>query len=141
MGLPPVQEVGEDPDELVAFGKTKALPHTEEDASSKVKGSRAWREMMQYREEHQRVFENRYHKKSNAESTNSSFKGKYSEFLCSGKWHTRRARTTEATARRVTYLFSVSLIVVLDVLLLFLTWPRARRAQLESCGGRVVCTR
>lgn len=59
-------------------------------ASSKAKGYYAWKEMMQYREEHPRAFENRYHKRSNVESTNSSFKGKYSEFLYSRRWHTQK---------------------------------------------------
>jgi len=59
-------------------------------ASSKAKGSWAGKEMMQYREEHPRAFENRYHKRSSAQSTNSSFKGKYSEFLYSRRWHTQR---------------------------------------------------
>lgn len=55
-------------------------------ASSKAKEHQAWKEMMLCREEHPEAFERRYHKRSNAESTNSSFKGKYGEFLRSRRW-------------------------------------------------------
>lgn len=55
-------------------------------ASSKAKGHWAWKEMMLFREEHPGEFEKRYHKRSNAEATNSSLKGKYGEFLHSRKW-------------------------------------------------------
>jgi len=46
-------------------------------ASTKVKGHQAWREMMEFKELHSEEFKRRYHKRSNSESTNSSFKGKY----------------------------------------------------------------
>jgi transposase len=69
-------------------------------ASKKAKGHRAWREMMEFREEHPVAFENRYHKRSNAESTNSSFKGKYGEFLKSRIWHTQKR---EAGLKVLTY--------------------------------------
>jgi len=69
-------------------GKPFLMPR--KNASSKAKSSWAWKEMMQYRQEHPRAFENRYHKRSNVESTNSSFKGKYSEFLYSRRWHTQK---------------------------------------------------
>jgi transposase len=59
-------------------------------ASSKAKGSHAWKEMMLFREEHPEEFERRYHKRSNAESTNASLKGKYGEFLRSRKWHMQK---------------------------------------------------
>ena len=55
-------------------------------ASSKARGYQAWKKMMKFREEHPKEFERRYHKRSNAESTNSSFKGEYGEFLYSRKW-------------------------------------------------------
>lgn len=55
-------------------------------ASSKARGYQAWKEMMLFKEEHPKPFEKRYHKRSNAESTNSSFKGKYGEFLHGRKW-------------------------------------------------------
>ena len=57
---------------------------------SKAKGHQAWTEMMRYREEHPKAFEKRYHKRSNSESTNSSFKRKYGEFLYSHKWKTQK---------------------------------------------------
>ena len=69
-------------------------------ATSKAKGHQEWKEMMKYREEHPRAFKNRYHKRSNAESTNSSFKGKYGEFLLSLKWHTQKR---EAGLKVLTY--------------------------------------
>ncbi|MDA4131626.1 MAG: transposase [Thaumarchaeota archaeon] len=56
-------------------------------ASSKAKGSHAWKEMMLFRERRPEEFERRYHKRSNAESTNASLKGKYGEFLRSRRWH------------------------------------------------------
>ena len=59
-------------------------------ASNKAKGSHAWKEMMLFREEHPEEFERRYHKRSNAESTNASLKGKYGEFLKSRKWHMQK---------------------------------------------------
>ena len=42
--------------------------------------------MMKFREDHPKKFERRYHKRSNSESTNSSLKGKYGEFLHSRRW-------------------------------------------------------
>ena len=69
-------------------------------ASSKAKGHWAWREMMLFREEHQEEFERRYHKRSNAESTNASFKGKYGEHLYSRRWHTQKR---EAGLKVITY--------------------------------------
>ncbi len=71
-----------------------------ENASSKAKGCQAWKEMMNYRKNHPRKFKNRYHKRSNAESTNSSLKGKYGEFLYSRRWHTQKR---EAGLKVVTY--------------------------------------
>lgn len=62
-------------------------------ASSKAKGCHAWKEMMNYRNEHPRAFKNRYHKRSNSESVNSSFKGKYGERLYSRKWHMQKRET------------------------------------------------
>jgi len=59
-------------------------------ASSKAKGSHAWKQMMLFRQEHPEEFERRYHKRSNAESTNASFKGKYGEFLRSRGWHMQK---------------------------------------------------
>lgn len=55
-------------------------------ASSKAKGFQSWKEMIGFYQNHKKAFEIRYHKRSNAEATNSSFKGKYSEFLYSRKW-------------------------------------------------------
>ncbi len=55
-------------------------------ASSKARGYHAWKEMMLFREEHPEEFGKRYHKRSNAEATNSSLKGKYGEFLRSRRW-------------------------------------------------------
>lgn len=55
-------------------------------ASSKARGCQAWKQMMKFRKEHPKKFERRYHKRSNAESTNSSLKGEYGEFLYSRKW-------------------------------------------------------
>ena len=46
--------------------------------------------MMLFLEEHPEEFERRYHKRSNAESTNASLKGKYGEFLRSRRWHMQR---------------------------------------------------
>ncbi|MGI0092255.1 MAG: transposase [Nitrososphaerales archaeon] len=60
-------------------------------ASPKAKGCQAWKEMMMnYRKEHPIAFKNRYHKRSNSESVNSSFKGKYGERLYSRKWHLQK---------------------------------------------------
>lgn len=58
-------------------------------ASSKAKGSHAWKEMMLFRERHPEEFERRHHK-SNAESTNASLKGKYGEFLRSRRWRMQK---------------------------------------------------
>lgn len=69
-------------------GKPFLMPKS--NASSRAKGSYAWREMMLFREEHPGQFERRYHKRSNAESANSSLKGKYGEFLRSRKWHMQK---------------------------------------------------
>jgi transposase len=55
-------------------------------ASGKAKGYHAWKEMMLFREENPEEFERRYHKRSNAEATNASLKGKYGEFLKSRRW-------------------------------------------------------
>jgi transposase len=69
-------------------------------ASVKAMGRQAWREMMEFREKHPRRFEKRYHKRSNAESTNMSFKSKYGEFLRSRVWHTQKR---EAGLKVLTY--------------------------------------
>ena len=61
-----------------------------ENATSKAKGCQPWKAMMDYRREHPRKFKNRYHKRSNAEATNASLKGKYGEFLYSRIWHTQK---------------------------------------------------
>jgi len=66
--------------------RREAVPHARSNASSRAKGSHAWKEMMLFREEHPEEFERRYHKRSNAESTNASLKGKYGEFLHSRRW-------------------------------------------------------
>jgi hypothetical protein len=55
-------------------------------ASNKAKGCQAWKDMMLFREEHPEEFERSYHKRSNAQSTNASLKGKYGEFLHSRRW-------------------------------------------------------
>jgi hypothetical protein len=55
-------------------------------ASNKAKGCQAWKDMMLFREEHPEEFERSYHKRSNAQSTNASLKGKYGEFLRSRRW-------------------------------------------------------
>lgn len=59
-------------------------------ASSKARGYHAWRQMMLFRKEHPEQFEKRYHKRSNAESTNASFKGKYGDNLYSRTWHMQK---------------------------------------------------
>jgi transposase len=59
-------------------------------ASSKAKGAHAWKEMMLFRERHPEEFERRHHKKSNAESTNASLKGKHGESLRSGRWRLQK---------------------------------------------------
>jgi transposase len=59
-------------------------------ASSKARGSYAWKEMMLFREKRPEEFERRYHKRSNAEATNASLKGKYGEFLRSRRWHMQK---------------------------------------------------
>jgi transposase len=69
-------------------------------ASMKAMGRQAWREMTEFREKHPIRFENRYHKRSNAESTNRSFKAKYGEFLRSRVWHTQKR---EAGLKVLTY--------------------------------------
>jgi transposase len=62
-------------------------------ASNKAKEHQAWKDMMKYREEHPRAFKNRYHKRSNAESTNSAFKRKFGDILHSRKWKMQRIET------------------------------------------------
>jgi len=59
-------------------------------ASSKARGYQAWKKMMLFREGSPEEFERRYHKRSNAESTNASLKGKYGEFLRSRRWHMQK---------------------------------------------------
>jgi len=66
-------------------GKPFLMPRS--NASSNAKGSHAWKEMMLFRERRPAEFERMYHKRSNAESTNASLKGKYGEFLRSRRWH------------------------------------------------------
>lgn len=62
-------------------------------ASKRAKGHQAWKDMMKYREEHPRAFKNRYHKRSNAESTNSAFKRKFGDILHSRKWNMQKIET------------------------------------------------
>jgi transposase len=69
-------------------------------ASFKAKGHQAWKDMMNFWKKHKEAFENRYHKRSNCEAVNSSFKGKYREFLHSRKWNTQRI---EAGLKVITY--------------------------------------
>jgi transposase len=69
-------------------------------ASTKVKGHQAWREMMEFKELHPEEFKRRYHKRSSSESTNSSFKGKYGEFLSSRKW---RGQKRQAGLKVIVY--------------------------------------
>jgi hypothetical protein len=61
-------------------------------ASTKVKGNQAWREMVEFKELHPEEFKRRYHKRSSSESTNSSFKGKYGELLSSRKWRGQKSK-------------------------------------------------
>jgi transposase len=65
-------------------GKPFLMPRS--NATNKAKGSQPWKEMMLFRDEHPEEFGRRYHKRSNAESTNASLKGKYGEFLRSRRW-------------------------------------------------------
>ena len=62
-------------------------------ASSKARSHQAWKDMMKFKQGHPRAFLNRYHKRSNSESTNSSFKRKNGEFLHSRKWKTQKRET------------------------------------------------
>ena len=71
-----------------------------DNASNKARGCQPWKEMMNYRKKHPTKFKNRYHKRSNAESTNASLKGKYGEFLYSRIWHTQKR---EAGLKILTY--------------------------------------
>ena len=71
-----------------------------DNASNKARGCQAWKDMMNYRKKHPRKFKNRYHKRSNAESTNTSLKGKYGEFLYSRIWYTQKR---EAGLKVLTY--------------------------------------
>ena len=64
-----------------------------ENATNKARGHHGWKEMMKFKENHPKQFDKRYHKRSNAESTNSSFKRKYGEFLYSRKWNTQKRET------------------------------------------------
>ena len=86
--------------ELVAELGGKPFLMPKKNASSRARGYHAWKVMMRYKEEHPKAFENRYHKRSNAESTNSSFKGKYGEFLHSRQWYTQKR---EAGLKVITY--------------------------------------
>jgi transposase len=65
-------------------GRPFLMPRS--NATARAKGQPGWREMMLFWEGHREEFEKRYHKRSNAESTNASLKGKYGEFLRSRKW-------------------------------------------------------
>jgi transposase len=47
----------------------------------------------EYREEHPVAFKNRYHKRSNAESTNSASKRKFSDILNNRKWNMQKIET------------------------------------------------
>ena len=69
-------------------GRPFLMPRS--NASSKAKGSQAWKKMMLLREEHPEAFERRYHRRSNAEATNASLKGKYGEFLRSRTWRMQK---------------------------------------------------
>ena len=69
-------------------GKPFRMPRS--NASSGAKGFCAWKQMTLFREEHPQESERRYHGRSNAESANSSLKGKYGEFLRSRKWHMQK---------------------------------------------------
>jgi transposase len=69
-------------------------------ASSKAKGSHAWKKMMLFRQEHPEEFERRYHKRSNAEATNACLKGRYGEFLRSRRRHMQKR---EAGLRVIAY--------------------------------------
>lgn len=65
-------------------GRPFLMPRS--NATARAKGHQGWREMMELKEGEPEEFERRYHKRSNAESTNASLKGKYGEFLRSKKW-------------------------------------------------------
>jgi transposase len=69
-------------------------------ASFRARWCQAWKDMMNYRRDHPRAFKNRYHKRSNSESVNSSFKGKYGERLYSMVWHMQKR---EAGLKVITY--------------------------------------
>lgn len=79
-------------------GKPFLMPKS--NASSKARGYQAWKEMMLFREKYPEQFERRYHKRSNAESTNASFKGKYGDNLYSRAW---RMQKREAGLKVITY--------------------------------------
>lgn len=85
--------------QVVSRGGTPFLM-PKENASSRAKGCQPWKDMMTYRKRHPRKFKNRYHKRSNAEATNASLKGKYGEFLYSRIWRTQKR---EAGLKVVTY--------------------------------------
>jgi transposase len=55
--------------------------------SNRAKGHQAWKDIMKFTEEHPVAFKNRYHKRSNAESTNSAFKRKFGGSLNSREWN------------------------------------------------------
>jgi len=62
-------------------------------ASNRAKGHQAWKDMIKYIEEHPRAFKNSYHKRNNAESTNSAFKRKFGDILASRKWNMQKIET------------------------------------------------
>jgi len=85
---------------LVAERGGRPFLMPKKNASSKARSHQAWKDMMKFKQEHPRAFLNRYHKRSNSESTNSSFKRKNGEFLHSHKWKTQKR---EAGLKIITY--------------------------------------
>lgn len=61
-----------------------------DNVTAKAGGCPAWRRMVLFRRRHPRAFENRYHRRSNVEATNSSFKRSLGSALRSRTWWNQR---------------------------------------------------
>ena len=61
-----------------------------DNATALAKGHPAWRRMVLYRKNHPESFEKRYHKRSNVEAANSSFKRRLGAYLRSRIWWNQR---------------------------------------------------
>jgi transposase len=64
-----------------------------ENATTLSKGHPGWRRMVLHKKKRPESFDKRYHKRSNGEAVNSSFKRKLGAYLRSRKWWNQRRET------------------------------------------------